>query len=70
MEKVDLDFIARQLDRLISDLADLKHDMAVVIERAERIDANMRAAVERVRITSHGALTELDDMRSRHEPLA
>jgi hypothetical protein len=39
MQKVDLEFLAHQLDRLINDLADLKDGMAVLMARLERLEA-------------------------------
>ena len=49
MEKVDLEFLARQLDRLINEFAGLKDDMAVVIARLDRMEAtnNILAAEAR-----------------------
>ena len=59
MAKVDLEFLARQLEREITDLATLKDDMMVVMERLDRIDATAQSLVVEVRA-----------MHSRHERLA
>ena len=39
MAEIDLAFIARQLERLVDDVAGLKDDMTVVMARLDRIDA-------------------------------
>ena len=59
MAKVDLEFLARQLERVITDLASLKDDMMVVMARLDRIDAPARSLVVEVRA-----------MHSPHERLA
>jgi serine/threonine protein phosphatase PrpC len=59
MAEVDLAFVARQLERLINDMAGLKDDMTVVMARLDRIDA-----------TSHSLVTEVRAMHSRHDRLA
>jgi hypothetical protein len=67
MPEVDLAFIARQLERLVADMAGLKDDMMVVMARLDRIDTSTRAAVDRMEITTHGVLDELRAMHSRHD---
>ncbi len=59
MAKVDLEFLARQIERVISDLATLKDDAMVVMARLDRIDATVQSLVVEVRA-----------MHSRHERLA
>jgi hypothetical protein len=59
MAKVDLEFLARQFERVISDLATLKDDAMVVLARLDRIDATVQSRVVEVRA-----------MHSRHERLA
>ena len=59
MPEVDLAFIARQLERLVNDVAGLKDDMTVVIARLDRLDA-----------TTHSLVTEVRAMHSRHERVA
>jgi hypothetical protein len=59
MAKVDLEFLARQLERVIADIAALKDDMMVVMARLDRIDATAQSVVVEVRA-----------MDSRHERLA
>jgi cell division protein FtsB len=59
MEKVDLEFLARQLDRLIDDVVDLRDDMAVLSARLERMEA-----------TSNVLLAQTRAMHNRHERLA
>jgi hypothetical protein len=70
MPEVDLAFIARQLERLVNDMAGLKDDMMVVMARLDRIDTSTRAAVDRVEITARGVLDELRAMHSRHDRVA
>jgi hypothetical protein len=59
MPEVDLAFIARQLERLVNDMAGLKDDMIVVMARLDRLDA-----------TTHSLVTEVRAMHSRHERVA
>jgi cell division protein FtsB len=49
MEKVNLEFLARQLDRLINEVADLKDEVAVLLAKVERLEAtsNILAAEAR-----------------------
>jgi hypothetical protein len=56
MPEVDLAFIARQLERLVNDIAGLKDDMVVVIARLDRLDA-----------TTHSLVTEVRAMHGRHD---
>jgi hypothetical protein len=70
MPEVDLAFIARQLERLVNDVAGLKDDMMVVMARLDRIDTSTRAAVDRMEITTRGVLDELRAMHSRHDRVA
>lgn len=49
MEKVDLEFLACQLDRLLDAVADLKDDMAVLKARLERLEATNNVALAQVR---------------------
>jgi DNA anti-recombination protein RmuC len=56
--KVDLEFLARQIERVINDVAGLKDDMMVVLARFDRIDA-----------TTHSLVTEVRAMHSRHDRL-
>jgi hypothetical protein len=56
MAKVDLEFLARQLERVITDLATLRDDVMVVMARIDRIDATAQSLVVEVRA-----------MHSRHE---
>jgi hypothetical protein len=57
--KVDLEFLARQIERVINDVAGLKDDMMVVLARLDRIDA-----------TTHSLVTEVRAMHSRHDRLS
>jgi hypothetical protein len=59
MAEIDLAFIARQLERLVNDMAGLKDDMVVVMARLDRLDA-----------TTHSLVTEVRAMHSRHERVA
>ena len=59
MPEVDLAFIARQLERLVNDVAGLKDDMTVVMARLDRLDA-----------TTHSLVTEVRAMHSRHDRVA
>jgi hypothetical protein len=68
--EIGLAVIARQLERLVNDVAGLKDDMTVVIARLDRIDASTRAAADRMEITTRGVLDELRAMPSRHERVA
>jgi hypothetical protein len=56
MPEVDLAFIARQLERLVNDVAGLKDDMTVVMARLDRLDT-----------TTHSLVTEVRAMHSRHD---
>jgi DNA anti-recombination protein RmuC len=56
--KVDLEFLARQIERVINDVAGLKDDMMVVLARLDRIDA-----------TTHSLVTEVRAMPTRHDRL-
>jgi hypothetical protein len=47
--KVDLEFLARQFERVISDLATLKDDAMVVMARLDRIDATVQSLVVELR---------------------
>jgi hypothetical protein len=67
MPEVDLAFIARQLERLVNDMAGLKDDMVVVMARLDRIDTSTRAALDRMGITARGALDELRAMPGPHD---
>jgi hypothetical protein len=58
MAKVDLEFLARQIERMINDLAGLKDDVMVLTARVERLDA-----------TVHSLVVEVRAMHSRHERL-
>lgn len=49
MTKVDLEFLARQLDRVLQDIAALKDDATVVMARLDRIDATAQSLVVEVR---------------------
>jgi regulator of replication initiation timing len=57
--KIDLEFLARQMERVINDVAGLKDDVTVVLARLDRIDA-----------TAHSLVTEVRAMHSRHERLS
>jgi hypothetical protein len=70
MAEIDLAIIARQLERLVNDMAGLKDDMVVVMARLDRIDTSTRAAVDRMEITTRGVLDELRAMHSRHDRVA
>ena len=59
MPEVDLAFSARQLERLVNDVAGLKDDMTVVMARRDRLDA-----------TTHSLVTEVRAMHSRHDRVA
>lgn len=49
MAKVDLEFIARQMERVINDLAGLKDDVMVLTARVERLDATVHGLVVELR---------------------
>jgi hypothetical protein len=49
MAEIDLAFIARQLERLVNDMAGLKDDMVVVMARLDRLDATTHSLVTQVR---------------------
>lgn len=51
MPKIDLAFIARQLDRVIGDTGGLKDDMTVVMARLDRIEATVRGDRDKMRAT-------------------
>ena len=71
MEKVDLEFLARQLDRLINEFAGLKDDMAVVIARLDRMEAtnNILAAEARAMQNRYERRTKrVDGLEDRDYP--
>ena len=45
--KVDLEFLAGQMERMINDLAGLKDDVMVLTARVERLDATSKASWSR-----------------------
>jgi hypothetical protein len=47
MPEVDLAFIARQLERLVNDMAGLKDDMMLVMARLDRSSASRRPTATR-----------------------
>jgi hypothetical protein len=47
--KIDLEFLARQIERVINDVAGLKEDVRVVLARLDRVDATTRSLVTEVR---------------------
>jgi hypothetical protein len=47
--KVDLEFLARQFERVITDLTALKDDAMVVMARLDRIDATVQRLVVELR---------------------
>jgi hypothetical protein len=57
--KVDLEVLARQMERVINDVAGLKDDVTVVLARLDRIDA-----------TTHSLVTQVRAMPSRRERLS
>jgi hypothetical protein len=57
--KIDLELLAPQLERVITDLATLKDDAMVVVARLDRIDATVQSLVVEGRA-----------LHSRHERLA
>ena len=59
MAKVDLEFLARQIERVLNDVAGLKDDVMVVLARLDRVDA-----------TTHSLVTEVRAIHSRHERLS
>lgn len=73
VEKIDLEFLARQLDRLIAGLADLKDDMAVLKARLGRLEAtsNMLAVEIRAMHNRHQRLSKRSDgLEDRDQPEA
>ena len=59
MAEIDSAFIARQLERLVNDVAGLKDDMTVVMARLDRLGA-----------TTHSLVTEVRALHSRHDRIA
>jgi hypothetical protein len=57
MAKIDLEFLSRQFERVISDLATLRDDAMVVMARLDRIDATVQSLAVEVRAmhSRHGA---------------
>ena len=56
MAEIDLAFIARELERVVNDMAGLNDSMVVVMGRLDRLDA-----------TTHSLVTEVRAMHSRHD---
>ncbi len=59
MAKVDLEFLARQFEQVIGDLATLKDDAMLVMAHLDRIEATVQSLV-----------VESRSMHNRHERLA
>jgi hypothetical protein len=66
MSEITLDFIARQLERLVNDVASLRDDMSVVMARIERVDGSARRTEDTVRLLTD----EIRAMHGRHDRLA
>lgn len=49
MTEITPDVVARQLDRLINDMADVKADMGVTMVRVERMDTSLRRMTDEMR---------------------
>jgi len=71
MEKVNLEFLARQLDRLINEVADLKDEVAVLLAKVERLEAtsNILAAETRAMQNRYERRTKrVDGLEDRDYP--
>ena len=51
MVDADLNFIARQIDRLLSDVASIRDDMAVLTAIVLRLDGSFTALLQETRAT-------------------
>ena len=63
MAGVDLELVARQLERVLGELAGFRDDMTVVMARLDRIDATTQSLVNEVRAmhSRHGRLARRVD---------
>jgi hypothetical protein len=60
MVDADLNFIARQIERLITDLASVRDDMAVLTAIVPRLDGSMTALLQETRAT-HSQIARMND---------
>ena len=60
MADADLNFIARQNERIVTDLASLRDDMAVLTAMVIRLDGSMTGLLQEMRAT-HGQIARMND---------
>jgi hypothetical protein len=63
MAEADLNFIARQNERLITDMASLRDDMRVLTAIVMRLDSAMGALTQEMRVTHTQMARVIDRVR-------
>jgi hypothetical protein len=66
MADVDLDFLARQMERLIGDNARIRDDLRVLTAMVIRLDGTVGALLDETRAT-HAQIARMNDRISRLE---
>ena len=66
VESVDLNFLGRQIERLVTDVASMRDDMSVMMEILRRVDHRV-AALETVTQSIGTQLTEMHAYNRRVE---
>jgi hypothetical protein len=62
----DLNFLARQIERLLTEMASLRDDMAVLTAMVMRLDGSHTALLQETRAT-HAQITRMNDCVRRLE---
>jgi outer membrane murein-binding lipoprotein Lpp len=60
MVEPDINFLARQIDRLITDVAGVRDDMAVLTAIVLRLDGSMTALLQETRAT-HAQIARMNE---------
>jgi hypothetical protein len=66
MADADLNFISRQNERIVTDLASLRDDMAVLTAIVIRLDGSMTGLLQEMRAT-HSQIARMNDRIHRLE---
>jgi hypothetical protein len=60
MPEINLDFLARQMERLLTEIGSLRDDMSVMTALALRLDATMTGVQQELRAT-HSQIQRMND---------
>ena len=60
MPDINLEFLARQMDRVLTEIGSLRDDMPVLTALALRLDATMTGVQQELRAT-HGQIQRMND---------